>query len=690
MMSLEIWFKQGRRLATGATHASSLLVLVLAGCASARVQGPAPARAPSLAQVLPAAVPRVPTSPTAAYLQLQGARVVLLDSTLAPLADLTPQIVTAHAAAATAALKARPVSRVPTSWKVEHRNDGSFILSTSVTTDDAEWRLALSADAASPQLSLVAEVRYLKPVASSLDAVDLRIAALPQGVSLDRAYRLAPIATAEHVVDLYTPQVAWFGDQRRQLSVVAHAQNIVLRRRADKAFDLRVELDNALSHPFQPFRDCWAQYHHWEDRKRDDFSALVHAAGDRARMEVRFFVARLEGPYLLRFPRGFRAALAFTDHADQSSLPRLAALMYGDSTAPRDGHAGFARHGLSMTKTVFYRTKAPYAPQLDDPAYRALVTRLMGDGIEVGTHSVSGKRDSRKELEEGLTVLAQLTGARVWIDHQPETKCEAVASRGYQETSEYHTTDLLQRFGYRYVWADTDVSEMPDHINLFAPELPRAHTPILYRHKLVDKGMEPPLYLFSAVWRAEPLGHFLAHYAPRELDLLESERGIHIAHTYLDTFHTSGHMAAWNLLEEMPFHSLRLKKAADDLFKDMQQRQEQGRLWVAGVGAIADHLLAIASVRLEHGPGGAISVVNGSDAAIRGLSLLSSPERGWPLIDGVALPRNQLRDEKSERVFWFDLGPRQTVHLEWRHEDESQGQNTATSLPAGHIELRSQ
>lgn len=57
------------------------------------------------------------------------------------------------------------------------------------------------------------------------------------------------------------------------------------------------------------------------------------------------------------------AIIIFTDHADYDDSERIKALCYGtsDESSKDYGKKGFIGHGLTFTKSVFAKTKAPFS-----------------------------------------------------------------------------------------------------------------------------------------------------------------------------------------------------------------------------------------------------------------------------------------------------------------------------------------
>ena len=425
---------------------------------------------------------------------------------------------------------------------------------------------------------------------------------------LDAAYRsrAPPVRTGA-----FSPQVAWLDD----LTVVGRAEGMSLSLGKDGSARLKLELEAAASHPFRVWSDCVVEATDKPIVTRPpavDLSARKVAAGDRATLSLQLLPEASSVPLTLRYPNGARAALVLTDHADQSNVTRLGALMYGKSTyqaplAGRGGSRGFANRGLGLTKAVFAFTASGYAKQMEDPRFIELLEALAKDGIEIGSHSASGDPDSPQKTGEGLARLAPF-GSSTWIDHQPTTNCEALTNSGRAETLK-----LLAAAQYRYAWSG--IEDRRTTLNMFEPVTVTPTSAPLYQHPLTGD-----LWLFPSRWMALERGEFFERLSPEALDRLEAERGLSIAHTYLDIFieESGTRLDKWTLLEKIP-NGYRLSDEADAVFARLQKRQKQGRLWVTSLRALAEHLLDVAQVQWTLT--GDVLVLR-SGRAVKGLSLL--------------------------------------------------------------------
>ena len=126
--------------------------------------------------------------------------------------------------------------------------------------------------------------------------------------------------------------------------------------------------------------------------------------GDEDRLEATLYPRRRapRRPLVVeRWPRGARAAVVFTDHADRTDAAALRAVLFGHSDPRAEGSrgAGLLGRGLAVTRSFFVR---PGPGTLADPETWRLASWLVGAGSEVALHSISERRDDREAVRAGL------------------------------------------------------------------------------------------------------------------------------------------------------------------------------------------------------------------------------------------------------------------------------------------------
>lgn len=353
------------------------------------------------------------------------------------------------------------------------------------------------------------------------------------------------------------------------------------------------------------------------------------------------------------FPEGRRAAFTITDHADQSSARTLAALARGSSNQ-QSATMGLLAHHLPITKSLF--AHGTDRPQLEDPDVVALADELHAAGSEIVPHSATPKRDDRPVTMAALDMFSRWQ-ARTWIDHQPETNCEAFGDLGFHTTGRFAIADLLVAHGYDYVWAEVDLE--PGPLNLLRSDHLGQRAPTVWPIGRLDLGGPAGLWMFRSQWAFLEAKHFYAMYSPAALDRLEQERGLHIAHTYLETYHPPRtKFGVKNLLVPVDPHdkpggpgAVTLAPEFERLLAALQARQDRGTLWVTPLAMLADRLRMMAAVKLSVAADHRILVQ--TPIAVPGATFVVARPDAPVRINGE-LPRG-VRTEAGETWFWGDL-----------------------------------
>ena len=336
----------------------------------------------------------------------------------------------------------------------------------------------------------------------------------------------------------------------------ATSQGLFVSRRR-----LTFELDDERNRPLRVFTKCYASPKFRGQRKRIADTRPVTRRGQTRRFSLRVTFA--PGPLFEivrhRFRQGKRAAIVFTDHADQSRTATLEALLFGRTGAVKAGDVGskfpgLANRGLGFTKTVFAAPFRGYAPQLSSTPYRAVLSATDPSRIRIGLHSLTGGPDSRRSARALLKTFGNWLGSmkrnashRTWVDHQPDTNCEAITNRGTYP-GEYAMLDLLEASGFRQLWNAVDLRSLGGDLNLLDPKRPHKRTAVLYRHPLVRGKHGRRFELFASMNTFAGSARFRRIYARTKLRALSDAFGLHIAHVYLDTFRRRGRLRRRTLL----------------------------------------------------------------------------------------------------------------------------------------------
>lgn len=492
------------------------------------------------------------------------------------------------------------------------------------------------------------------------------------------------------------------------LSIDDDADGLQALRQTGHIF-AHVDLVSMEARPFSHFVACtdnWRAPNH-----RQTLPARLVQPDETFHTEVVLYSGASVPLFKARYPDGRSAALVITDHADQTAAVTLRALIGGtsDVTSPRWGQGGLLGYGLGITKALWMSSGEPAPPpligahlttvpgghghlgmapgghgthlvqrvqsfrsrygrpqvdstgggrpQLDDPEVVEMADRMARVGWEIVPHSATPLRDERDRTENALEWF-QRYKARTWIDHQPYTNCEALINQGYQ-SGPFGIVDLLQKYGYSYAWSGIDVP--PGSLNLLSPRRLDRYAPVLWAAGRLSPGTPAALWLFSTMMTYVDGPQFFKLYAKKPLDQLERERGLHIAHTYLEVFHPpSSPFAKRNLMvpgkrpgEVVPDPKL------DALFKALAMRVSHGTLWVPTLSQLGDHVRAMSAVSVRLQSDGSATVR--SPQALTGATFVLPRPNLTVLVDGQP-PKGQQTGRK-ETSFWVDLPAERSLRI---------------------------
>jgi hypothetical protein len=415
---------------------------------------------------------------------------------------------------------------------------------------------------------------------------------------------------------------------------------------------VRLELDDAGNHPYRPYARCYPRYS--ARNPRDERDGTPRRVGERAEHVAEIRLGDGVPLRAQRLPAGRRAAVVFTSHADQSTVATTQAVLWGasDPADPAFGTRGLLGHGLTPTLVAF--AEAGTHADLGDPAFREVLERAAAAGVEVGPHSVTSRADDRATVARLLPRFAGFAPA-TWIDHQPDTNCEAVMNAGGRPERDpaWFDLDLLRDAGLRYLWTEPDVDPPDGGLDMLAPGRAGYRPTILFRNAHVRDGAWVP-WLFRTVWLFVDVPRLTARFDDASVQRLIAEDGILLAHVYLDTYQRTGRFAPRSLVEPSG-DGFRLRDDVDDVFRRLGEAQRAGLLWVPTMRALGDQLTGVAELRLESAPDGSV-VVRGGDRDLDDVAF-AVPDAGATItVDGGAPDGTVPRD--GQTVFWFDLPAR--------------------------------
>jgi len=464
---------------------------------------------------------------------------------------------------------------------------------------------------------------------------------------------LVPIAAPPMaVLERFDPK--WISVRRGDTSytlVIDDDVDGVVVKSGNGRVSLRIELETTEARPFVHDAACRGQWR--APNLHVTLPARLRTVDEHVHARMQWIPDAAPMVAKAKYPDGRRAALVITDHADQTTARTFAALVNGSSDKP-SSTMGLIAHHLHITKSLF--AHGTDRPQLENPDVVRLSDQLYVAGSEIVPHSATPKRDERPVTMAALDTFARWH-ARTWIDHQPETNCEAFGDQGFRSSGKFAIADLLAAHGYDYVWAEVDLE--PGPLNLLRPDHFSQRAPTVWPIGRLDVGGPAGLWMFRSQWAFLDAKHFYNMYSPAALDRLERERGLHIAHTYLETYHPAHtKFGLRNLIvpsdpRDKPGGPGAVKLAPDfeRLLASLQARQERGTLWIPTLAALGDRLRAVADLKLTVGADHRVLVQ--TQVPVAGATFVVARPDAPVRVNGE-LPSG-VRSEHGETTFWADL-----------------------------------
>lgn len=444
---------------------------------------------------------------------------------------------------------------------------------------------------------------------------------------------------------------------------------------APGGLEARLYLDDAGERPFATYLACLDEMPRLEQGGPVAWGALERKRawlesprrpGDEDRLEAALWPVGPGQPLPLlveRWPRGARAAVVITDHADRTDPAALRAVLFGHSDRRAEGSrgAGLLGRGLAITRSFFVW---PGPGTLADPETWRLASWIAGAGSEVALHSISDGRDDREAIRAGLEVAAPLR-PETWIDHQPYVNCEALSAQGAVERSPWEARALLAEGGIRWAWAAGDVAgfravELRD---LFSAAPPGEPSPAIY-----PLPGEPRLWVFKSTFFYAPPAELARALSEEALDRLALGGGLFVGHTYLGAGPATtprGLAASRLVVKRQPdgalvpqcgAGALVIAPALDEALARLATRVHRGELASLPWAEAGDRLRALGEVAVRYLADGGAEVVNHGDASVVGLTV-SLPAAGLQLwVDGE--PARSRQELAGRSRIWFDLPAR--------------------------------
>lgn len=533
--------------------------------------------------------------------------------------------------------------------------DGGYI----GTSNGPVWNATVVLQPVGGALALTVTIRYGVTATVEREALQIRLSGAARAIGRDLTFA-ALNSTLR--VDRGTPVVISASD----LTVIGGPGFIAARyqpaakRNKTPQTDVQLILDDRAAHPFSIYPRCLDKLSTPEgnwlglEQHRVAKDRLTRVAGATVQAQAMLYLTDpVSSPLPLiveRWEAGAKAAFVVTDHADRTDPQALRAILYGtsDQTAPEYGKGGFFGYGLKLTKTFFASGKRGTLD--DDPEIRALAKEIVAAGSEVGSHSISARKDPRPAVEKGLASFTPWQTV-TWIDHQSYTNCEALSNLGWETSGEYGIGDLLIAQGYRWLWAASDFNHWGLQLgNLFGGD------PAMAMPVLCPFPPDPRLWIFRSQWFYAPPRKLAAAMSENALLKLEEQRGIFVGHTYLAasaaTTRDSAHRRAL-AVRPTPTGALVVDSALNEALARISARVRAGTLASLTWRDAGDRLRALADVDVRYLPDGTALIENRGATDLVNLTVAIPVSQAEFTVQGASV--SGTRQEANRSTVWFSL-----------------------------------
>lgn len=492
--------------------------------------------------------------------------------------------------------------------RLKQKRRGRWKLMGEKEFKTAKIRLVISGEPGSSVIRLVTQIKYLKSTFVQHERIEMHFPC-SEMTYLDRSESLTSLSattkSTKHHIDRWTHKLVNIRDGKKLWALVSapDLSGITLEAERNKTESsatgnktkqtkenrtnckIVLEHDDVRNHPVLYATRCKRRW--YPPSKRRLRSRRFRRKGEKITRQAFFHLGKIRETHKSRLPNGFAAAVSFADHADQSAPGPLRALLLGRSDATFSKPAGgFIGNGLHFTKTLFNENSPK--PQMQHPRVRAIVKKGKAKGIEFGPHSATPDRDNRKTTERALKTFAKW--GSTWIDHQPDTNCEAYSCRGWDPSSRFFIADLLAKHGFVYVWSGNDIKLSRGKLNMLKPHKRQTRASFFFPFHVSTKH-RGILWLFRSAWFYLSPKDFSQRLSSSNLNRLAEKRGIFIAHTYLDAHHGPRHRRhRLALIRRHKRGHWYLHPSAEDALKRLSGAQQKNKIWVPSMKELGDHL----------------------------------------------------------------------------------------------------
>ncbi|MBU2557493.1 MAG: hypothetical protein KJ578_06920 [Bacteroidetes bacterium] len=566
----------------------------------------------------------------------------------------------------------KSVTSLTSQWKIRSsrsKNDKTRLVLVAKNTLSRN-KIHIDFEWGNPQLSIEMQSRFRK--SGLLDRQALVIAFED---SLNQVFR------KNRLIDSVDFQKAYYldhqgficgkADRSSGIYPASQLSSLQFDQKQNSAF---LNLDFAADHPLihYPLRSDTTDY--FVDQSATQIKA-------RSKIDGTFeLLSGFEPPFLPRImpvSHGFRAAIAFTEHADWTNLRTQRAVNFGheDITQADSAVGGFVFYDIPVTKSVFYNnpdgiTNAvisdsiftePHASIVENRAFYEFLNQLYVHGHEICLHSPEQFSSTRQNLKSALQFMEAHFGSPSWIDHGynnlPMSNRENLVGDGLRKSGALSVLKHGGRHGVRYFWNPYFEEVIPFQKWHFDGQLLQPYSG--FSDAFPERNFSAIPGTDAWIWRTNGTleipreGLWNYYFNNERLSRLIKFNGIYIGHVY----------PAWVQEQKGFWHYDETGKiVAETGFNQALARidslHKSRELLPATLQQLLRYHEQSLQIVYDFSADGTVRITHMGDQPIAGLSFVTTA-------DAVVVEKKEFESRHSggELLFWFNLQPGETVSL---------------------------
>lgn len=464
---------------------------------------------------------------------------------------------------------------------------------------------------------------------------------------------------------------SWHNDEC-QVSVYhpAALSSIQLRTTDRTAF---MNIDYNMDHPLIhfPLRNDTTDY--FIDR-----SANTYRRGDIIGAAFMFNVGWHTNhiPRLMHVKNGFEAAFIFSEHADWTDLRTQRAVNFGSETISRasDATAGFVKHKIPVTKSVFYNNpenianshiasnkfSTPIATLRTDSAFLDFVRQLRDNGFDICLHTPEIHTSTKENMAEALYFMQKEFNSVSWIDHGynngSQNNREDMVCDGLVPNSAHRSLELWKKHGIKYLWNPYFEDASPfvklnfDN-NLMQP-FPGCGDATPFRQFFaLPEDNSITCWATTSTLETESDELWDYYLSDNRLMQLIEYRSTYVAHTY--PAWTNPKRGFWTTNEN---GEIVVKPSFEAALERIANLRDKHLLLPCTVSDYLDHLNKLNNISFAFTPEAKIQLTNKNNEPVIGVSIISATALSFS-----GDKKHETRVSGNETIYWFDMEANESI-----------------------------